>query len=62
MNTQIHTKQDLFAGTQYEGLTIRQIRRMLTPAQVRAYEQLNKRSKKIAAHQKGMLRLIQSYR
>ena len=62
MNTQIQTKVDLFAGTQYEGLTYLQIRRMLTPKQIRALGQLNKRNKKIESHQKGMFRLIQTYR
>jgi len=62
MTTQLHTKVDLFAGTQYEGLTYNQIRRMLTPAQVRVLQQLNKRGKKIASHQNAMQRVIQSYR
>jgi hypothetical protein len=38
-----------FNGTEYEGMTFLQVRRQLTPAQVKRFTALNKRTNRVAS-------------
>lgn len=51
----------IFDGTQYEGLTYMQVRRALTPAQVRVFKSLSKRARKTDSWRKAQRRFISSY-
>jgi hypothetical protein len=52
----------VFNGTEFEGLTYMQVRRRLTPAQVRSFKQLGKRSRSVAGLQKAQRRLASTYK
>lgn len=52
----------IFDGTEYEGLTYMQVRRMLSAAQVRSLRNLDKRCRKTERLAEAKRKLIRTYR
>ena len=52
----------IFDGTEFEGLTYMQVRRMLNERQLRALKTLNKRARKTEGLKKAERRLITTYK
>lgn len=60
----INDKADMsiFDGTEFEGLTYMQVRRMLSAAQVRTLRNINKRCTKTESLRKAQRRFISTYK
>lgn len=62
MHINDRANMSVFKGTEFEGLTYMQVRRKLTPEQLKKFNSLEKRIKKVAKSKADHKRLVSTYR